>query len=1042
MTQSNENEISSSLHHLQATRIPLIQRLNQQFVIESRYENYANDIQTLERKNRALLNTVNDQQHRVQRMRLMLHQHNETSLSSPESDNDDIAQRRAPSPSEIENTPEFSREDNCSACVKAEDLSNDTQNSLKTAHDIAIHHREHIQRIKDDKADHRRSQFLHRIDYIEKSIEELKMAKDDIPAQQAYLARKMQQLQQRIVSMVSELERISPLEDNVFVSCDLLHACRQTFTKKQLARRLKLEMTNCRNDISTNRLEMIRLKKQSDSIVANISKKNEQLGERKAALLQYDKQRNAVSKMRVAVSKEPLELKRHFLTLWRNDFQEQKRVRKILESVVSIIRRRLYARAWKHWTQLGSSHQSSDNSMKDVSGIGTDDLLIQEARLKANIDESYAILRNILKTDKSNELDTEKSTTTNLLGDEIEAILLKGDLLFNAEHFDASLKCYERVESMIGSQSLSINSVTGLHATVVYKIGSLHLTRRAIDLAIVYFGRSLSLSQEEDNLKKHQVSALIGLGKCYMQKNDFRYATYFLQQSLPLIVSRCEIEKTVYSLLKICYEHLNMTEELAFYSSKIHNLRDTREERVDAAFEKMNSMRQRLINVCASNSRVVKVRASSTKRVSLAKLLKDKERELLDTNSALRDEREFSLELQDFEQEIMAETDAAQNSKKKRIISFRVHDSSQEIMRKELLIRLDEKLNITRAKQEECLQEIAFLERTCRNLNDDIHGLTEEMAVEERPLIKRVLDLRNYRCIAMNASNVALGNIRGGGGNEYVALSSGKDCYIHNMDAGELETVFMGDTEGKHVGQLIGHTGTITALFCHGKRIYTGSVDCSIICWDVDSEVKLFQSTGHEGAVTCIYSDGNKTLSGAADKTIILWSSDGILLHRISGHVGGVHLIRCGLSWFASSSYGTIFVWEMINRRDTDQIALIKCRQRLSLSQGNITALQYNESDLVTGDNLGCLKVWNAKSGEAVTSLQVHQTSVTFLQVDVTKAVSCGQDMLVQVTDIIQGCVIQTLRGHTAPILTVAFDQTQIVSVSSDGEIRMWSWRI
>ena len=178
----------------------------------------------------------------------------------------------------------------------------------------------------------------------------------------------------------------------------------------------------------------------------------------------------------------------------------------------------------------------------------------------------------------------------------------------------------------------------------------------------------------------------------------------------------------------------------------------------------------------------------------------------------------------------------------------------------------------------------------------------------------------------------------------------------------------------------------------------------------------------------------------AADKSIIIWSPDGLLLHRVTGHVGGIHNIQCVVSWFASSSYGTICVWEMIHRNETDQIVRIKCRQRLTLSQGNVTALRFSESELVTGDNLGYLKVWNIKLEEALTSVKAHQSAVTSLQVDATKAVSCGLDMNVQVTDIIQGSVLQTLRGHSAPIFAVAFDQKQIVSVSSDGEVRFWCW--
>ena len=1044
----------ASLHNLQASRIPLIQRLNQQFLIESRFDAYANDVETLGKKNRSLIDSIDEQQTRLRALQSMLRQtaadDDKQDITSKRSHEDNLRQHGVSVMSGNEEDDSSSRQ-NISMDIDTRSRNDDNANYSFNTQDVSIRRREQRNKCEnnfhsvspEDEADCRRLQFFHRITSIEQSIKELEVMKDEIPVQQAYLARKMQRQQQRILSLRSEIERVSLLEDSAFVSSDLLHACRQTFTKTHFVRRLQLEMTSCREIISACREEMISMNKQMDNIAAGIAKKREQLGDRKAALLQYDKQRNIVSKMRIVVSVEPKERKKHFLLSWKKEVVERKRTRNTLESIAASIRRRQFKTAWMRWTRLLSrSIQSSNHSrVRDQSGgIGTDDLLLQEARLQDNINESFAILRKLSKTDETEEQDNELCIANYILGDEDKAILLKGDFLFNAGHYEASLKCFERAEAVISSQRLSGTAAIGLYATVVNKIGHVHLAMQAIDFAIVYFGRNLSLAHEEDSLEENQVEALIGLSECYMQKQDFRYACDFLQQSLSLICDE-DREKIVYSLLQQCYEHMNKPEEVAFYSSKIHDMRDTRKERVEAAFNKIDSLRQRLIDVSASNSRVVKIQASSTKRVTLAKKMKATEKELSNVKRALRDSRVFSSDLKDLENEIIAEIEAANNAKKNRIISLRIHDSSQEIKKKELLFRLNEELNITRVKQEECLNEITSLDRTTRNLYDDMSELKEEMAVEERPLLERVLEMRSYRCVAMNTSNVALSNIAGeSGGCECVALTNGKECYIHNMHSGELETVFMGDVEGQHVGQLVGHTSTITALFFHGKRVYTGSIDGSIICWDVESAEKLFESKGHEGGITCIFSDGSKTLSGAADKTIIIWSPNGLLLHRITGHVGGIHNIQCGVSWFASSSYGTICVWEMIHRNETDQIVRIKCRQRLTLSQGNVTALQFSESELVTGDNMGYLKVWNIKLEEAITSVKAHQSAITSLQVDATKAVSCGMDMNVQVTDIIQGSVLQTLRGHSSPIFAVAFDRKQIVSASSDGEVRFWSW--
>ena len=105
-----------------------------------------------------------------------------------------------------------------------------------------------------------------------------------------------------------------------------------------------------------------------------------------------------------------------------------------------------------------------------------------------------------------------------------------------------------------------------------------------------------------------------------------------------------------------------------------------------------------------------------------------------------------------------------------------------------------------------------------------------------------------------------------------------------------------------------------------------------------------------------------------------------------------------------------------------------------------MTALQYGELEVITGDSLGAISVWWIESGELLKSLDAHNSPVASLQVDSTKAISCGLDMIVVVSDIMRGEVLHTLRGHTAPVLDVAFDRKQIISLSSDGELRYWSW--
>ena len=98
---------------------------------------------------------------------------------------------------------------------------------------------------------------------------------------------------------------------------------------------------------------------------------------------------------------------------------------------------------------------------------------------------------------------------------------------------------------------------------------------------------------------------------------------------------------------------------------------------------------------------------------------------------------------------------------------------------------------------------------------------------------------------------------------------------------------------------------------------------------------------------------------------------------------------------------------------------------------------------MITGDSLGYITVFWIESSEILQRFKAHESAVTSIQVDATKAVSCGSDMMIVISDVIRGHVLQRLRGHNSPTCTVCFvcfDRKQITSVSSDGQLRLWSW--
>lgn len=61
-------------------------------------------------------------------------------------------------------------------------------------------------------------------------------------------------------------------------------------------------------------------------------------------------------------------------------------------------------------------------------------------------------------------------------------------------------------------------------------------------------------------------------------------------------------------------------------------------------------------------------------------------------------------------------------------------------------------------------------------------------------------------------------------------------------------------------------------------------------------------------------------------------------------------------------------------------------------------------------------------------------------QVDGERVVSGSYDHLVKVWALATGECLQTLAGHQAPVLTVAFDANKIISGAADKTIKVRPW--
>jgi WD40 repeat protein len=102
----------------------------------------------------------------------------------------------------------------------------------------------------------------------------------------------------------------------------------------------------------------------------------------------------------------------------------------------------------------------------------------------------------------------------------------------------------------------------------------------------------------------------------------------------------------------------------------------------------------------------------------------------------------------------------------------------------------------------------------------------------------------------------------------------------------------------------------------------------------------------------------------------------------------------------------------------------------------------HDSSKIVSGSDDGTIKIWDAVSGELLSTLEGHSNDVRSVSWnhDSSKLVSGSWDNTIKIWDAVSGDLLSTLEGHSNGVVSVSWshDSSKIVSGSYDGTIRIW----